>query len=189
MGALAAGGIAADYLGRLGSEAKTTSEEATKEIKSYMLDVMTRELNRFDFEKVFVQGIVCTGIYVIFKVVYHIYVDLWLAAYVVQHPLESGVEFIKWFASGFPVIGILYQGLFGVLEAAAANQDPEVQTYAEEMEAERKKDVFLLVGKPIFEDYWVFALAGIWGILLALEKRRSSREGAKRAYMLKLAKI
>lgn len=176
MSELAAAGVAAHFLG-------AGAIDVGKEIKVYMVDVLTRSLDKFDYEKVFVEGIVSTVIFATLKIVYWIYSQSWLISYTIAHPNESS-----------SIIGFLTNMLMGNWTGAISaifntlKNDPAVaEEEKEALEVERKKDFFLYYGKPFFEDYWVWVILGIWGIFILMEKRRVDVEHRKRRLLMRLA--
>ena len=175
---LAAASVAAQFLGGGAGAMVTTGIDVAKEVKVYMVDVLTRSLDRFDYEKVFVEGIVCTAIFAVIKIVYWIYSQIWITAYGITHPVQGMTDFLS-FLGPFGQAWSLFNSLTATSDIA---EDEKAK-----IEAERKKDFFLYYGKPIFEDYWVGIILGIWLIFILLEKRRVDLEHRKRKLLMRLA--
>ena len=151
--------------------------EQMQAFRKYSAVVMARESTAYDAEKVFIQSIYGVGLFVVMKVAFETYWTLKYADFCARHPVEGLLGILPQIVIFSPVL-ILIDAL-----------DPDLldETSKEALE-EWNKEVAadpLHHVKPIFEDYWMFALFGIVGGSALLEKRRVDRLKRKAKLMMK----
>ena len=145
--------------------------------RKYSAEVMARESTAYDAEKVFIQSIYGVGLFVVMKVAFETYWTLKYADFCARHPVEGLLGILKDIVIFSPVL-ILIDTL-----------DPDLldevsKEALKEWHEEEKADPLYHL-KPIFEDYWMFALFGIVGGSALLEKRRVDRLKRKAKLMMK----
>lgn len=149
-------------------------EEKAKAVYAHVVDTMTRSLETYDYEKVAFQGFTVTAVFMLGKLLWHLYVQLKLAAFTLAHPDFALLDIMQ----GIPFLGNLITivgGAVGEEEAAAAAFDAEVLS-----------DPAVKYGKPVFETYWLLIILGLWVLLALNESRRVKSLGSKRRRLMKL---
>ena len=145
--------------------------------RKYSAEVMARESTAYDAEKVFIQSIYGCGLFAVMKAAYYLYWTMKYADFTSRHPVEAFVGILPQLVVFSPVL-MLVDALNP--ELLDASSEEALEEWKKEVEADP-----LHFAKPVFEDYWLFALFGIVGATALLEKRRVDRLKKKAKLMMK----
>ena len=145
--------------------------------RKYSAEVMARESTSYDAEKVFIQSIYGCGLFAVMKAAYYLYWTMKYADFVARHPVEGIVGILPQLVVFSPVLMLIEAISPETLDTAS-------EEALEEWKEEEKADPLYHL-KPIFEDYWFFALSGIVGGMALIEQRRTSRLKKKAKLMIK----
>ena len=155
--------------------------EQLRAFRKYSAEVMARESTAYDAEKVFIQSIYGCGLFVVMKAAYYLYWTMKYADFASRRPVDALVGILPQLVIFSPVL-MLVDALDP--EALDAASEEALEEWKEEVKADPLHHL-----KPIFEDYWMFALFGIVGGMALLEKRRVDRLKKKAKLMMKAFEV
>lgn len=155
-----------------------------KAVYEHAVDVMTRELEHYDYEKVVTQGVAWTVAFFVGKIVYGIYWDLKNAAFNAKYPQYGVLDFVS--GLGLYLMNPVFAFFLQPVTNQVADKLKDDKVASDAYKAEVLDDPVIQVGKFLFEENWFYIFVGVWVLIALLEKRRIDGLKRKRRKLMKL---